>query len=370
MKALASLQLDHGTRACERCLTRSWLLDRLSGSLERVGADLEAVLKLADAELIAAVAGRRRDAVAAELERLDLARVRAGSQAAGIDLICRCDANYPAHLRSLESPPAVLHVVGGLEHTLDLLAADAVAIVGARRASGYGLEVARSLGRGLAAAGVTVISGMALGVDSAAHAGALAVHGATVAVLPGGADRPYPASRRALYARIVATGSVISELPAGAAVRRWTPPARNRLIAALATMTVVVEATERSGALLTATRARELGRALGAVPGRVTSPLATGPNALIRAGATLIESAEDVLDELFGEGMVRAAGRPPAPLNDELERLLGAIGAGRDTLAALSGAGFAPDQALAGLTALELEGYIRREAGGRFVVVP
>ncbi len=366
----ASLRPDRGTRACDGCLARSWLLERLSGSLERVGADLDAVLTLADAELIAAVAGRRRDAIAAELERLDLARVRARSQAGGIDLICRCDANYPARLRALESPPAVLHVVGGLERTLALLAADAVAIVGARRASGYGLEIARSLGRGLAAAGITVISGMALGVDSAAHGGALAAHGATVAVLPGGADRPYPASRRALYASIAATGSVISELPAGAPVRRWTPLARNRVIAALATMTVVVEASERSGALLTATRARELGRALGAVPGRVTSPLAAGPNALIRAGATLIERAEDVLDELFGEGMVRAAGRTRPQLNDELERLLGAIGAGRDSLAALAGAGFSADQALAGLSALELEGYIRREAGGRFVVVP
>lgn len=361
---------DGHIRACDPCLARSWLLDSLSGSLDRAGADIEAVLALPDAELIAAVGGRHSGEVAAELDRLDLAQVTAHASAAGVEVICRCDSEYPSRLRSLEAPPAVLHVVGGLERTLDLLATDPVAIVGARRSSTYGLEVARSLGRDLAAAGVPVISGMALGIDSAAHAGTLAADGATVAVLPVGADRPYPASRRALYGRIAATGGVISELPAGTPVRRWTPPARNRLIAALAAMTVVVEAAECSGALLTATYARELGRALGAVPGRVTAPLAAGPNALIRAGATLIESAQDVLDELFGVGTVRAVERARSQLDEELVRLLDAIGGGRDTLAALSHAGFATDQALAGLGALELEGYVRREPGGRFTVVP
>jgi DNA processing protein len=357
-------------RACEACLARSWLLQRLSGSLDRVGGEIEAVLALPDDELIAAVAGRRRVQVEGELNRLDLAQVRARSRAAGIETICRCDENYPVRLRSLDAPPAVLHVLGGLEPTLDLLAADAVAIVGARRASTYGLEVARSLGRGLAAAGVTVVSGMALGVDSAAHAGALAARRATVAVLPAGADRPYPASRRTLHRSIAAAGAVVSELPAGGSVRRWTPLARNRIIAALATMTVVVEATERSGALLTAARAGQLGRRLGAVPGRVTSPLAAGPNGLIRAGAALIEGVQDVLDELFGEGVVGAVERARPALSDELERLRGAIADGQDTAATLARAGFATDQILAGLSALELSGYVRREAGGRFVAVP
>jgi DNA processing protein len=363
------LQRDSG-RACERCLARSWLVDRLSGPLDRVGADIEAVLALPDEELIAAVAGRRRTEVAQELEQLDLERLRASTAQAGIELICRCDLDYPGRLLALEAPPAVLHVAGDLNHALELLAGEPVALVGARRASGYGLEVARALGRGLAAAGITVISGMALGIDSAAHAGALAAQGATVAVLPGGADRPYPASRGALYRRIVAAGAVLSELPAGASVRRWSPPARNRIIAGLAAMTVVVEGAERSGALLTAARAQTLGRPLGAVPGRVSSPLAAGPNGLIRAGATVVSRAQDVLDELFGEGVVRSTERARPPLKGELERLLAAIGAGDDTLAALARAGFVADRALAGLSALELMGYVRREAGGRFTAVP
>ncbi len=263
----------------------------------------------------------------------------------------------------------MVHVSGGLPRALELMQSDVVAIVGARRASAYGLEVARALGRGLAASGVTVVSGMALGVDSAAHAGALAAAGGTVAVLPGGAERPYPASRRALHGRIRSSGAVISELPAGARVRRWGPPARNRVIAALADMTIVVEATERSGALLTAARARELGRALGAVPGRVTSPLAAGPNGLIRAGAALIATAQDALDELFGEGAVACVEARRPPLTAELERLLDAVARGSDTSATLTRAGFGADRVLSGLSALELAGYVRREAGGRFAVV-
>jgi DNA processing protein len=357
-------------RACARCLTRSWLIARLSGFLERAGADIEAVLVLRDEELIAAIAGRHMAEVTAELESLDIAQLRARTARAGIEPICHCDAGYPAGLRELDAPPAVLHVIGGLDRTLGMLARETVAIVGTRRASGYGLEVARSLGRGLAAAGVTVVSGMALGIDSAAHAGALAGRGATVAVLPGGADRPYPVSRRGLYARIASTGAVISELPAGAPIRRWSPPARNRIIAALAAVTVVVEASEQSGALLTADRVRALGRLLAAIPGRVTSPLATGPNGLIRSGATLVRSAQDVLDELFGEGAVRAVERVRPPLAPELDRLLRTIGEGHDSLAALASAGLAAEEVLVGLSQLELAGYIRREAGGRFSVLP
>lgn len=357
-------------RACDRCLARSWLIERLGGHLDKAGTKAADVLALPDDELIAALAGKRQDEVRRELLQLDVAPLRRRAESAGLELICRCDPAYPAGLRSLQSAPAVLHVAGDLERALALLGREVVAIVGARRASGYGLDVARSLGRGLVASGITVISGMALGIDSAAHAGALTAHGATVAVLPGGADKPYPASRRALYSRIVASGAVISELPAGAAVRRWAPVARNRIIAALATMTVVVEARSRSGALLTAAWARELGRPLGAIPGRVTSELAAGPNGLIRAGATLIEGPQDVLDGLFGEGEVNYSDRARPPLGEELERLLAAIGAGHDTLAALTRAGLGAERALAGLSELELMGYVRRGPGGRFAVVP
>jgi DNA processing protein len=242
--------------------------------------------------------------------------------------------------------------------------------VGARHASDYGLEMARSLGRGLAAAEVPVVSGLALGIDSAAHAGALEAHGPTIAVLPGGADRPYPRTKRALSERIRASGSVISELPQSVAVRRWMFPARNRIIAGLSAMTVVVEAGERSGALITARRGEELGRPVGAVPGRVTSPLAAGPHRLLSDGAELVRGAQDVLDALFGPG-AREAPAPVRPqLDTDLRSLLTAIGCGQDTGAALAHAGLDPGEGLAALSALELAGYVRREAGGRYVVLP
>ncbi len=356
--------------ACEQCLARSWLLSRLAGHLEAARGRIEEALALDDQELIAAVGGEQHGSVRIELERLDIDRLRARSARAGVWVICRCDAGYPSRLTDLATPPAVLHVAGAPEHLLALVGADPVAIVGARRPSPYGIEVARSLGRGLGGAGMTVVSGMALGIDAAAHAGALAADAQTVAVLPGGADRPYPAAKRALHAQIRRTGAAVSELPPGTPVRRWMFPARNRIIAALAAMTVVVEAGERSGALLTAGFARGLGRLLGAVPGRVTSPLATGPNGLLAAGAHVVRGPQDVLDALFGYGARAAPVEDRRTLAPELRPLLAAIGAGHDTAASLARAGFAPEDGLAALAALELAGYVRRQTGGRFSVVP
>ncbi len=146
-------------------------------------------------------------------------------------------------------------------------------------------------------------------------------------------------------------------------------PARNRIIAWLSAMTVVVEAGERSGALITAAHARELGRPVGAVPGRVTSPLAAGPHRLIGDGASLVRGTQDVLDALFGKGARRTAVSHRPALDAELERLLSAIGRGQDTVAALSRAGMEPADSLAALSALELAGYIRRESGGRYTVL-
>jgi DNA processing protein len=264
----------------------------------------------------------------------------------------------------------VLHIAGNAAALLGALADPIVAIVGARRASRYGVEVARSLARGLTSAGLTVVSGMASGIDSAAHDGALAA-GPTVAVLPGGADRPYPAARRALYRRIVATGGALSELPPGTSVRRWMFPARNRITAALAAMTVVVEAGERSGSLMTAAVARELGRPLGAVPGQVTSPLAKGPHRLLAAGASLIGGPEDVLDRLFGpEAAARLPVRFRPPLDPPLTALLDGLRTGRTTAEALSRAGLGAGDGLAALTSLELAGYVRRQPGGTFTVLP
>ncbi|HEX8206032.1 MAG TPA: DNA-processing protein DprA, partial [Solirubrobacteraceae bacterium] len=247
-----------------------------------------------------------------------------------------------------------------------------VAIVGMRRASSYGRDVARALARDLAAAGVPVVSGMALGVDSDAHAGALDAGGLTVAVLASGADVPYPPSKRRLYEEIRRRGLVVSEMPPGFRARKWCFPARNRIIAGLGDLTIVVEAAERSGSLITADLAAKIGREVAAVPGPVTSPGAAGTNALLRDGATLVRNAQDVLDALFGVGNAPPPRRRTADgLDPPLRLLLDAVAHGRDTVAALAGA--SPDQAeaaLVGLTELELRGLVRREPGGRYAVIP
>jgi DNA processing protein len=355
--------------ACDACTARTWLIGRMAGHIEHARSRIESVLELDDDELIAAMGGRERDRLRGELDDVDLAAVRSRSDRAGLETICMCDPAYPSALRALPSPPAVLHIAGGLRRLLALAIADPVAVVGSRRATAYGLEVACSLGRGLGLAGLTVVSGMALGIDSSAHAGALEVDAPTVAVLPGSADRPYPAGKRALHRRILAEGAAVSELGPGTNVRRWMFLARNRIIAALAAMTVVVEASEYSGALVTARLAGELDRPVGAVPGRVTAPQSVGTNWLLANRACLVRGPQDVLDHLFGAGVRRAApprGQPPA----ELRALLTAVGDGHDTAAALTRAGFDPDAGLRGLAALELGGYVRRTPGGRFTVAP
>ncbi len=356
------------SQACERCLGRAWLLGRLAAHLEPVRSRIAELLPLADESLIAAVAGSERISVLRELAGFDVSGARAGCRAAGLDTLCLCQDRYPGRLRDLEAPPAVLHVAGGLERLLTLIREEPVAVVGARRASPYGLEVARSLARNLSTAGVTVISGMALGVDSAAHTGALSGPTGTVAVLSGAAERPYPAAKRGLHQKIGATGAVVSELPPGVPVWRWMFPARNRIVAALAAMVVVVEAGERSGALLTARSARALRRPVGAVPGRVSSPQAAGPNALLAEGAHVVRGAQDVLDVLYGAGTRQLGEARRGELAPELRVLLGAIADGHSTSEALVQAGVPADQGLAALAGLELAGYVRREAGGRFVV--
>ena len=355
--------------ACEDCLARAWLIGRLAGHLDNVRAGIDQLLLLDQHELIAAVGGKRRATIEKELAEFDPHRARARATAAGIDLVCRCDGDYPKRLAAAPGCPAVLHVAGELERFAALASADPVAIVGARKASPYGMDVARALGRALACAGLTVISGMAMGIDSAAHASALSVDGQTIAVLPGGADRPYPSTKRALYRRLVTGGAAVSEMPPGTPVRKWMFPARNRIIAGLAAMTVVVEASERSGALLTAAFASGLDRPVGAVPGRITSPGAAGPHELLAQGAQIVRGPEDVL-EAIGADADSTAFDPRPKLQPELRRLLSAIASGRDTAGALVQAGLAPERGLAALASLELAGYVRREPGGRYAVLP
>jgi DNA processing protein len=362
--------------ACGACLRRAWLLCELEGHLDRERARIHELLELPDEQLIVAVGGARSARVLQRWEGFDHRRAVQRLRLAGVDAVCRCAPRYPPRLRELAAPPAVLHVAGGLEALLAACGGDAVALVGSRRASAYGLEVARSLARSLAAAGIPVIGGLALGIDRAAHEGALSAPvrgGPTVAVLAADPRRAYPASATSLHRRIVVTGAVVSELGPATSTRRWMFPARNRLIAALASMTIVVEAGARSGALITAGIARSLGRLVGAVPGHVTSPLAVGCHALLRDGARLIRGPGDVLEELFGAGSPPPAPPPPDPrpaLGSSHRELVQAIGAGLDTPAALASAGIAPEQGLAALAWLELAGYVRRQPGGRWSVVP
>jgi DNA processing protein len=355
-------------RACAGCLRRTWLLGRLAGHLDQVRDRIDALLELGDDELIAAVAGARADEVTGELRAFDPGGARARCDDAGEEAVCRCDPAYPDRLRDLGAPPAVLHVVGGAGRLGELVAGEPVAVVGARQASPYGVEIAGALGRGLGCAGVTVVSGMARGIDSAAHRGVLAVDGATIAVLAGGAERAYPASARGLHRGIPQRGVLVSELGPGTDTRRWMFLARNRIIAALSAMTVVVQGRAASGALVTARRAAELGRVVGAVPGPVTSRLSAGPHELLRGGAELVQGAQDVLDGLFGAGAPALADRRRGALSPELAALLEAIADGHEPSAAFARAGLDVDGGLAGLASLELGGWLRRGPGGRFSV--
>jgi DNA processing protein len=217
--------------------------------------------------------------------------------------VTRGRQGYPPLLAELHDPPARLFLRGGLS---DLLARPAVAIVGARSCSSYGAQVAQELARDLATAGVVVVSGLARGIDGEAHRGALAGGGVTVAVLGCGIDRDYPRSHAELARRIAEDGLVVSEYPPGVEPAPWRFPARNRIIAGLAHATVVVEARERSGALITADFALELGRDVFAVPGEITSALSGGTNDLLRQGAAPLLSVEDILGAI---GLERA---PPA----------------------------------------------------------
>jgi DNA processing protein len=212
-----------------------------------------------------------------------------------INVVRRRNAGYPPLLAEMHDPPERLYVRGG---EIELLTRPAVAVVGARSCSPYGREVARALARELAAAGLVVVSGLARGIDGEAHRGALDAGGPTVAVLGCGIDRDYPRAHAELARRVAETGAIVSEYPAGVEPAPWRFPARNRIIAGLALATVVVEARERSGALITADFALELGREVFAVPGEITSTLSSGTNGLIRQGAAPMLSSDDVFAAL------------------------------------------------------------------------
>lgn len=307
----------------------------------------------------ALVAARQNPVLWAKAE----ATWRAAERAA-LRLVTLADADYPRRLRSIPDPPPLLYQAGpGLPDDRP-----AIAIVGTRKPTPYGLSVAERFGADLAAAGAVVISGLALGIDSAAHRGALRVGGLSAAVLGTGADVPYPRASTGLYRRLVETGAVLSELPPGTGARPEAFPERNRIISGLADAVVVVEAGERSGTLITVQSALEQGREVFAVPGPIWSPMSVGPHRLLGEGAALGLSAAQILADL---GLEATSNRiAPADLGPEEARLLAWMGdvawAPGDLVEAT---GLAPAEVQARLTILAVRGLVQILPGGQFLRV-
>lgn len=354
----------------------------------------------------AALAAPRPD-FAAQLEALQAWRAAPGNA-----LITLADPAYPGRLLDMPDPPPLLYAKGRLE----LLHARAVAVVGSRSATPQAIDDAARFARTLAASGLTVVSGLALGVDGAAHRGALHEHGGTVAVIGTGADLVYPPAHHPLATEIAAHGALVSEWPLGTPARSANFPQRNRVIAALVEGVVVIEAAQRSGSLITARLANEMGRDVFALPGSIHAPLTRGCHGLIKQGAQLVESPEEVLDALnVGQpsGAGRALGsrreprsqkvsvpfdrlqrdagatlplplesphseplrahhaearKPPASLAPEARRLLEALGHAPATVEILAQRTDMPEAVLQGtLLQLELAGHLDALPGGWFV---
>ncbi len=284
------------------------------------------------------------------------------------------DARYPESLKAVYDPPPVLYVRGDLPAGSGATGSKAVGMVGTRDASEYALRLTERLARDLAAAGVVIVSGLALGVDTAAHRGALSAPGGqTVAVLGSGVDVVYPRQNQDLARTIFSgRGAVVSEYPLGTGPRAGNFPGRNRIINGLASGVVVVEAGSKSGALITADYASEEGRTVFAVPGRVGDPRSSGTLSLLKQGAVLVQDASDILHEL---GWDAGATRPPEPAQVDLPpheaALLEAVARlGNPLLDDLVvAAGKSAAELLPLLTMLELKGHVRSLPGGRYARV-
>jgi DNA processing protein len=321
------------------------------------------VLAAGHAALSRAAGERIARAIRSESEQREAqsAAALAWAEAPDHHLVTLADPQYPPSLLQITDPPPVLYVTGRLE----ALQRPMVAVVGSRNATVVGQSNARAFARVLSDAGFTVVSGLALGIDAAAHEGALDGPAGTVAVVGTGADRVYPAAHAPLARRIAADGALLSELPLGTRASTSGFPRRNRLIAGLARAVLVVEAAVHSGSLITARQAAECGRDVFAIPGSIHSPLARGCHALIKQGAKLVESAEDILSELGVSGVsARFQKKDGARVKES--PLLAAIGHDPvlpDALAERLGLPVA--EVTGGLLGLELDGAILRLADGR-----
>ena len=355
VEAWASLQLVAGLNA--RALFE--LLKSLGGPEEVCAASSASLARCAGSEAAAAV---RRGP-----DRERLARTLAWLALPGHWLVAWGDDDYPRQLLATADPPPVLAYAGRRE----LLRRSALAIVGSRNATPQGVENAEAFATALSGAGLTIVSGLALGIDAAAHRGGLAGEGSSIAVLGTGLDRIYPANNRGLAERLSEAGGLLSEFPLETPPLRANFPRRNRVISGLSRGVLVVEATLKSGSLITARLAAEQGREVFAIPGSIHSPFSKGSHRLIKDGAKLVETARDVLDEL---GVLS---EPPRQINEVSEgapavggiamRILAALGheaAGVDALSERTG--LAAEVVAATLVELELSGRVAPLPGGAY----
>jgi DNA processing protein len=355
--------------ACEACLRRGYLVGRLApriaGMLDLPQRSVPGLMTLGDEELIAAVAGRSPEGPLRFIDSFDSRAARARLESDGVEAVCRHSDAYPRALANLSDPPRLLFALGDLSLLSRLRSEPAVAVVGARRASPYGLEAAYEVGRGLGAAGVVVVSGLALGIDAAAHRGCLDAGGPGIAVLACGPDVAYPRTNVRLHDRMRRDALIVSELPPGQRPFRWSFPARNRIMAGLSATTVVVEARAASGSMITASIAAQLGRTVAAVPGAVTSSLAAGTNALLKDGALVVTSAQDLLDDLFGVGERSVVQSATVPVDDPVDRaILDAVESQLGIEGICRAAGLPIREVRAALSRLEASGHIRLDALG------
>jgi DNA processing protein len=336
-------------------------LGRLVAHFGSIGAAWAAptgeLRQVLDEASVASVASVRRS--------LDLDREMERIDRLGITVVTLGDGKYPQLLREVPAPPSVIYYKGTLLDD-DL---KAVGMVGTRRCTAYGRQIAATMAEEFAHAGVTVVSGLALGIDGQAHRGALAGGGRTIAVLGSGVDQIYPSSHRDLARQIAENGAVLSDYPPGTKPDARNFPPRNRIIAGLSKGVVVVEAPKRSGALITVDFAADYGREVFCVPGNVQSELSAGCHAVIRDGGRLVTSAADVLDDL-GMAVPKpgAAKQQAFPMTDEERHIFNYIRwepQHIDELAAA--AGYSASQAGALLTLLELKGAVRDAGGQQYV---
>ena len=338
-----------------RAAIARWLSDPAGagGLAATPDVPFETVVAAIDPRL--ARAGRLDAARAAARAALDMAQTR------GCSVFSWSDAGYPTALTAIPDPPPVLWIRG----EPGVFRAPAVAIVGSRAGSPYALEVGRELGSRLAERGVIVVSGLARGVDAAAHRGAVEVDGATVGVLGSGVDIVYPPEHTGLAQALLHRGALVSEFPPGTPPRPAHFPLRNRLISGLSRAVVVVEASERSGSLITARLALEQGREVLAVPGNVLNGRNRGAHALIKDGAKIVEDVDDILEEIRLPGAVERPGRRTEAEDPLLRCLSRGESYDLDDLIALTG--LDGPRLLPRLLELELAGRVNRRDGGRFV---